>query len=99
MIRIIENVPNTDELHFSCLILNLLTYLLIGKNDAIKLQQPHSTIVPRPNQRLPHRSNINVSIVDAGNSVADATVKAMNVSNPIDSMFLTYPSKTSTIDI
>lgn len=73
--------------------------LLIGKNDAIILQQPHNTIVPRPNHRRPHRSNINVSMVDAGNSVADPTVKAMNVSNPIDSMFRTYPSNTSDIDI
>lgn len=54
--------------------------------DKAKLQILHVIIVPNRNQRLPKRSNSNVIIEDAGNSVPEANVNAMKMSNPMDVM-------------
>lgn len=55
-------------------IITIVVAMPIGMIDAIILQNPLKHIVPKPNQRLPHRSRTNVTILAAGNSVA-AVVK------------------------
>lgn len=68
-------------------------------NERAKVHIPHKIIVPNNNQRLPQRSNTKVNIKEAGNSVVDANVNAMNTFKPIVVILRIYPSKTSDTDI
>lgn len=72
MMKTIEYIPSQVKLIVIASQFQVLIYgLPIGRNEAIILQRPHNTIVPRPNQRRPHRSNINVRMIADGISVAE----------------------------
>lgn len=71
---------------------NMITIVVarpVGMKTAMTLHNPLRNIVPKPKQRLPHRSRRSVTKVDAGNSVAAASPNPRNGFNPIDSMLRT----------
>lgn len=70
-----------------------------GTTTANKLKIPLATIEPNASHLLPHRSNTIVKNVSAGNSVTEAMVNVIKISNPKEPTFRTCPSNTKEIAI